>query len=140
MGATMNEITNETRPGWLRGPLRPFRRGQYRLLAGSVIMSLLAGGVWLIALVWQVIALGGGPTDLSFVAAAGAVGMLVTTLLGGVMADRVPQRRILLAVASLRTGTVGVVAVLAVTGWLQLWQLAAVSLVIGLGNGCPPRT
>jgi MFS family permease len=98
-------------------------------------MSLVAAGVWLIALVWQVIAMGGGPTDLSLVAAASAVGMLATTLLGGVLADRVPQRRILLAVAAARTVAVAVVATLALAGWLRLGHLVVVALVIGLGNG-----
>jgi hypothetical protein len=62
----MTDITTGSR--WLRGPLRPLRSGQYRLLAASVVMSLVAAGGWLIALVWQVIAMGGGPTDLSFAA------------------------------------------------------------------------
>ncbi|WP_377568611.1 MFS transporter [Micromonospora sonneratiae] len=131
----MTDITAETTPGWLRGPLRPFRRGQYRLLASAVTMSLFASGVWMIALVWQIIALGGGPTELSFVAAAAAGGTLITSLLGGVLADRIPQRRILLAVAGARTVAVGVVAFLAVVGWLDLLPLVAMSLLIGLGNG-----
>jgi MFS family permease len=131
----LTDTTAETTPGWLRGPLRPFRRGQYRLLASAVTMSLFASGVWMIALVWQIIALGGGPTELSFVAAAAAGGTLITSLLGGVLADRIPQRRILLAVAGARTVAVGVVAFLAVVGWLDLLPLVAMSLLIGLGNG-----
>jgi MFS family permease len=124
-----------TGPTWLRGPLRPFRHGRYRWLAGAVTMSLFAAGVWMIALVWQVIALDGGPTELSFVSAAGAAGMLASTLLGGVLADRVPQRRILLAVAAARTLAVAVVSGLALTDRLVLWHLAVVSLAIGVGNG-----
>ncbi|MGN9908261.1 MFS transporter [Phytohabitans sp. LJ34] len=126
---------SDTGSRWLRGPLRPFRLGQYRLLAGSVTMSLFAAGVWLIALVWQVIALGGGPTELSLVSAAAAGGMVATTLLGGVLADRVPQRRILLAVAGARTVAIAVVAALAVGDLLHLWHLIVVAGVIGLGNG-----
>jgi MFS family permease len=131
----MSHIANETGPRWLRGPLRPFRIGQYRLLAGSVTMSLFAAGVWMIALVWQVIALDGGPTELSIVSSAAAAGMLATTLLGGVLADRIPQRRILLAVASGRTVAIGLVAFLAVSGWVEVWHLVLVALVIGLANG-----
>jgi len=131
----MSDMATVSGSRWLRGPLRPFRSGQYRLLASSVVMSLFAAGVWMIAMVWQVIAMGGGPADLSFVAAAAAGGMLATTLLGGVLADRIPQRRILLAVASSRTMAVGVVALLGVAGWMQMWHLVTVALVIGLGNG-----
>ncbi|BCB80825.1 tetracycline efflux MFS transporter Tet(V) [Phytohabitans flavus] len=131
----MSEGTATSGSRWLRGPLRPFRQGQYRLLAGWVTMSLFAGGIWLIALVWQVIALGGGPTELSLVSAAAAGGMVATTLLGGVLADRVPQRSILLAVAVVRTVMVAVVATLAVGDLLQLWHLAVVAGAVGLANG-----
>jgi MFS family permease len=61
--------------------------------------------------------------------------MLATTLLGGVLADRVSQRGILLAVASLRTVAIAVVAVLAMQGRLTLWHLVVVALIIGIGNG-----
>ncbi|MEQ7123531.1 MFS transporter [Actinopolymorpha sp. B11F2] len=131
----MNDSTSATRSGWLRGPLRPFRFGQYRLLAASVTLSLFGAGGWLIALVWQVIALGGGPGAVSMVSAASAGGMLATALLGGVMADRIPQLRILRAVAVVRTLAVGVVAALAVAGWLEVWHLVLVALAIGLGSG-----
>ncbi|GAA3758910.1 tetracycline efflux MFS transporter Tet(V) [Plantactinospora mayteni] len=131
----MEGVTGESGPGWLRGPLRPFRNGQYQLLAGALMMSLFAAGVWMIAVVWQVIEMDGGPGQLSFVSAAMAAGMLASTLLGGVLADRIPQRRILLAVAGGRTVAVGLVSALALTDRLHLWQLAAVGLLIGVGNG-----
>jgi MFS family permease len=131
----MTFTTTETGPRWLRGPLRPFRTGQYRRLTGAVTMSLFAAGVWMIALVWQVIALGHGPTELSVVSTAAAGGVLATTLLGGVLADRIPQRRILLAVAGARAVAVGVVAFLALSGWVQVWHLVVVALALGLANG-----
>jgi MFS family permease len=131
----MSATTGATGPGWLRGPLRPFRSSQYRLLTGAVTMSLFANGVWMIAIVWQIIAMGGGPSELSFVSAAAAAGMLVTTLLGGVLADRIPQRRILLTVAALRTMAIGLVTALALADTLNVWHLAVVAMLIGAGNG-----
>lgn len=128
----MTSISEST---WLRGPLRPFQHGQYRLLAGSLTASLLGEGLWLIAMVWQVIALGGGAAELSVVSTAGAVGMVATTLLGGVVADRVPQRRILLITEVVLTSAVAVVAVLAWLDVLELWHLAAVALIKGIGAG-----
>jgi hypothetical protein len=127
--------TGETRPGWLRGPLRPFRHGQYRLLCGALVASLSAAGVWMITVVWQVIGMGGGAGAVSVVSTSMSAGLLVSTLLGGVLADRIPQRRILLAVAAARTVAVGLVALLAVADWLRLWQLAVVALLIGVGDG-----
>ncbi len=118
-------------PRTLPRPLRPFRHRQYRLLAASMAASLLGSGVWLVAVVYQVIALGGGPSELSVVATAFSVGLLASVLLGGVAADRLPKRGLMIGVESVKTVGAGAVALLAVTGTLQLWQLAAISLVLG---------
>ena len=96
--------------------LAPLRHSQYRLLVASMALSLLAAGLWAVAVVWQVVALGGGPAALSLVAALAAGGMLATTLLGGALADRIPQRRILLATELLQGTTMAVVAALSLAG------------------------
>ena len=115
--------------------LSPLRHSQYRLLVASMALSLLAAGLWAVALVWQVVALHGGPAALSLVAALGAGGMLATTLLGGALADRIPQRRILLATELLQGTSMAVVAALSLAGAVQLWQLAGMALVSGLAMG-----
>jgi MFS family permease len=107
--------------------LRPLSNPAYRWLAAALVSSLIGSGIWMVSLVWQIIALGGGAADLSLVAGASAVGMLLTTLLGGALADRIPQRRILLVVEATRAVTVGIVALLAISGMLEVWQLAASS-------------
>ena len=66
--------------------LTPFANGQYRILAVALTMSLFGSGVWLVALVWQIIALGGSPIELSLVATGSAVGMILAVLFGGVLA------------------------------------------------------
>jgi MFS family permease len=111
--------------------LRPFRHRPYRLLVASMAASLLGSGVWLVAVVYQVIALGGGPSELSAVATAFSVGLLGSVLIGGVAADRLPKRGLMVAVEAVKTVGAGAVALLAVTGALQLWQLVAISLVLG---------
>jgi MFS family permease len=115
--------------------LAPLRHSSYRLLAASMALSLLAAGLWAVALVWQVVALRGGPAALSLVTAVGAAGMLASTLLGGAMADRIPQRRILLATELIQGTTMTVIAGFSLVGASALWQLAAMSLVSGLAMG-----
>jgi MFS family permease len=115
--------------------LAPLRHRDYRLLAASMALSLLGAGLWAVAVVWQVVALGGGPAALSLVTALSAGGMLASTLFGGVLADRFPQWYLLLAVALAQAAAVGVVAVLSLAGQLALWQLAAAALVVGLATG-----
>ena len=115
--------------------LRPLRNAAYRWLAAALVASMIGAGIWMVALVWQIVAIGGGAAELSLVAGASAVGMLLTTLLGGALADRMSQRRILLVVEVVRSASVGIVAVLSLTGSLAAWQLAVVALVGGIMAG-----
>jgi MFS family permease len=82
--------------------LRPLRHRDFRLLWVGLAVSLTGSGLWLVALAWQVIALGGGPAQLSVVTALYGVGLLAFLLVGGVAADRLPQRLIMLAADLLR--------------------------------------
>ncbi|HRD63597.1 MAG TPA: MFS transporter [Nocardioides sp.] len=113
--------------------LTPFRHPAYRRLAIALTLSTFASGVWVVALVWEVIRLGGGPAQLSLVATASSVGVLLPALLGGVVADRIPQKLILLVVAGVELTGMALVAVLSLTDSTTLWQLAAVSFVTGMG-------
>ncbi len=118
---------------WPRA-LRPFAEGQYRLLVAALTASLFGSGMWLVAVVWQVIAMDGGPGDLSLVATAAAVGLLAAVLLGGVAADRLPRRSILIAVEATKALTTGVGAALAISGGIEIWHLVVISLVLGLAD------
>lgn len=112
---------------------RPFAIRDYRVLASALAISVFGHGLWAVAMVYQVKALGGGPVQLSVVATATSVGILAFVLLGGIVADRVPGRRILILVEITTLVTVATVATLALTGWLQLWQLAVAGFLLGSG-------
>jgi MFS family permease len=126
----MTEQLSSGRRGLPR-PLRPFRHREYRLLVTSMAASLFASGLWLVAIVYQVIALGGGPSELAIVATASATGLLVSVLVGGVAADRLPKRAVLLGVEVVRVVSATATGVLSVSGALQLWQLAVIAFVLG---------
>lgn len=123
-------------PRWARGPLRPLRAVPYRWLALTLAAELAGAGAWLIAVVWQVMALGGGAGDLGLVATAESVGVLIAVLLGGVAADRLPLRAIMMAVFIVRFAGAALVATAALTGSISVPFLAAVALARGLANGC----
>jgi MFS family permease len=118
-------------PRTLPRPLRPFRHRDYRLLAASMGFSLFASGLWLVAIVYQVIALGGGPSELSLVAAASSLGLVLSVLVGGVAADRLPRRLLLISVEIVRIASAGAAAWLALGGLMQLWHLAVIAFVVG---------
>ncbi|WP_336713961.1 MFS transporter [Arthrobacter sp. USHLN218] len=113
--------------------MRPFAHRDYRVLIAALAISIFGTGMWAVAMVYQVIHLGGGPVELSIVATASSIGLLAFVLLGGIAADRLPQRRLIIAVEAANLLAVGTVAVLAVTQQLQLWHLAAAAFLLGVG-------
>ncbi len=114
--------------------LRPLRHRDFRLLWSGLAVSLVGSGLWLVALAWQVIELGGGPAQLSLVTAIYSVGLLAFVLVGGVAADRMPQRVVMLASDLLRAAVLLVIGGLSLSGHLEIWHLAVGGLVIGAGE------
>ncbi len=130
---TADPTATAGRPGSrLPALVAPFRSPAYRRLAVALVLSLLAQGMWALALVWQVIGMGGGPLELSIVSTASAVGMLLPGLVGGVAADRIPQKRILLAVGAIEATGMGFVAVVDALGRGSVPLLAAVAFALGV--------
>ena len=121
-------------PGRLR-VLAPLRIREFRLLIAAVSVFIFAEGMWTVVMALQVIALADDPTALSFVAACLAGGMLACILIGGIVADRVSQRAIIITVEAVNLAAVGAVAALGALGALRLWQMAVVSAILGAGAG-----
>ena len=115
--------------------LLPFARRQYRLLASGLILAMFADGVWTIAVIWQIIALGGGPGQVSLATGVAAVGMLVSTLAGGVLADRISQRHIMIGLEVAKMIAFGAIGLASIAGVLQLWHVVVASLLGGITTG-----
>ncbi|GAB06258.1 MFS transporter [Gordonia amarae] len=115
--------------------LRPFGTRQYRWLAAGLALALFGDGIWLIAVVWQVIDLGGGPAQVSLVSATTAVGMLVSSLAGGVLADRVSQRLITIGLEATKLVAFASVGVAAMAGVLTFGHLLFAALLSGITTG-----
>lgn len=103
------------------------------MLISALAVSIFGSGMWAVAMVYQVIHLGGGPLELSLVAAAGSVGLVAFVLAGGIAADRFPQRLLIIAVEGANLAVIASISGLALTGWLQLWHVAAGAFVLGVG-------
>lgn len=115
--------------------LRPFRSPDYRVLALALAIALFGAGMWAVAMVYEVMRLGGDALALSAVGAATSFGLIATALLGGIAADRWPRRWILRGVSAMNLGTVAVVVTLDALGALQIWQLAVAGALIGAAEG-----
>lgn len=117
------------------GTLAPLRHRDFRLLAGSLVATLFGAGMLIVALVWQVVALGGGPGELAWVTGGNAAGILLTALPGGVVADRVPQRHVLLLIEAGKTLLVAGCAALSLAGLLEVWHLVVLGVLAGAADG-----
>jgi MFS family permease len=114
--------------------LAPLRHRDFRLLWTGMCVSLLGDGVFLVAMAWQVYALSNSPAALALVGVAMTVPTIVFLLLGGVVSDRLDRRRIMLGADVARGLAVGLMAVLSLTGALELWHVVALVAVYGAGQ------
>ena len=114
--------------------LRPLRERDFRLLFTGIAVSMLGDGITLVALAWQVYDLDNDPTALSLVGLAWTLPMVVFLLFGGVLADRIPRRRLLVTADLINGATLAAIGVLSVTGNIELWHLVALAIPLGLGD------
>jgi MFS family permease len=114
--------------------LAPLRHRDFRLLWSGMCVSLLGDGVFLVAMAWQVYALSNAPAALALVGVAMTVPTIVFLLLGGVVSDRRDRRRIMLAADLARGVAVGLMAILSLTGTLELWHVVGLVAVYGAGQ------
>lgn len=114
---------------------RALRWRPYALLWSGQTISALGDGAFFTAMPWTVLLLTHSATAMGLVAIAEMLPRVLFLLVGGVTADRLPRRLILLWSDAGRGVAVLAVAVLAWIGALQLWHLIALGLLFGLADG-----
>jgi len=96
----------------------------YRLYWGGQLISQVGSWLSLTAVSWMVLTeLHGGGTDIGFLAAAQFLPTLLVGTWGGVTADRVQLRRLLLVTQSALAVAASLMAVLTYTGVIKLWMV-----------------
>jgi MFS family permease len=110
------------------------RHHSFALLWSGQFVSALGDGIYKVALAWTVLQLTGSALALGAVIAATLVPTLLLMLLGGVAADRLPRRQILLCSDAGRAVAVGVIAVLAALHVLQFWHLFVLALLFEIAD------
>jgi MFS family permease len=111
--------------------LAPLRHRNYRLLFLSFVISMLGDGVWLVALPWVAMELGGNSSDLAMVVGAESIGLISCVLIGGALADRYPRKLVIGWSHTAAFAVLTALAVVHVTGSLQIWQLVGAAFVLG---------
>ena len=112
--------------------LTPFRFREYRLLIAAVSLSIFAEGMWAVVMALQVIELSNDPAALSLVATCLGAGLVGFVLVGGLAADRLSQRGIIIVVEAVNTVAVTAVAVLGFVDALRIWHMAVAAAALGI--------
>jgi len=111
--------------------LAPFRIREYRLLITAVSLSIFADGMFAVVLALQVIELDNNPVSLSVVMTCFGAAFVAFVLVGGIAADRINQRSIIIGVETVNVMAASAIAVLGLIGALQVWHLALAATALG---------
>jgi MFS family permease len=102
----------------------------FRLLFWGQALSVIGDRITPVAIAFAVLGLGSA-SDLGLVLAAGGIPFALFALAGGVWADRVGRRRVMLASDIVRALSQSVTAALLLTGTAEVWMLAVLAFVYG---------
>lgn len=116
------------------GVLRPLAIRDFALLWAGMSVSLLGDGIYFVAIAWQVYELSNAPTALSVVGVAWTLPNVLLLLVGGVLSDRFDRRRLMIVSDVVRGLAIGTIAVLSLTGALELWHLLVLVAIYGAGE------
>ena len=104
--------------------------GPFRLLFWGQALSVMGDRITPVAIAFAVLGLGSA-TDLGIVLAAGGIPFALFALAGGVWADRVGRRKVMLASDVVRAVSQTATAALLLTGTAEVWMLAVLAFVYG---------
>jgi MFS family permease len=116
----------------LVGRLGALQERDFRLFFIGQTTSLLGDGMVPVALAFAVLDLThNSVADLGYVLASRSIPMIGFLLIGGVFADRLPRRVVMIGADLARLGSQGLIAALLISGHARLWELVALSAAQG---------
>jgi MFS family permease len=114
-----------------RSRLGPLEERDFLLLFLGRTVSLFGSALAPIALAFGVLGIGGSASDLGLVMAATFLPTVVFLLVGGIWADRLPRQHVMVVSDALSGAVQAVVAVLFLTGSVEIWHLVALAAIRG---------
>ncbi|MGO2541215.1 MAG: MFS transporter [Specibacter sp.] len=127
--APINLVT--TRPPWSQ-TFSSLKIRNYRIFASANLLAVIAVWMQRVAQDWMVLELSGSVTAVGITVFMQFIPSLVLMPLGGILADRYSKRLILMISQGAAGALAAVMAVLALTGHLQVWHIYVIAFVLGL--------
>jgi MFS family permease len=106
----------------------------YRRYISGQSVSLIGTWMQTVAQSWLVLQLTDSGTALGLVVALQTLPVLLLGPYGGVVADRVDKRRLMIGLQAMMGALALVLGVLTITGRVTLWQVFALAFLLGLNN------
>jgi len=119
----------------VRGVPEVLKQRDYRLLFSGYVASLLGDGMVGVALAFAVLDNGGTPSELGIVLASRMLALVACLLAGGVVADRIERRKVMVVADLTRLVSQGVLAALLIAGHPAIATIAALTAVTGAATG-----
>jgi MFS family permease len=118
----------------LRTTFASLENPNYRRYIGGQSISLIGTWMQTVAQSWLVLQLSGSGTAVGLVVALQTLPVLLLGPYGGVIADRVDKRRLMIGLQSMMGVLALVLGVLTVTDVVTLWQVYLLAFLLGLNN------
>jgi MFS family permease len=106
----------------------------YRRYIGGQSISLIGTWMQMTAQSWLVLSLTHSATTLGVIVALQTLPVLVLTPYGGVIADRVDKRRLMVMLQAAMGVQALILGVLTITGAVTVFEIGALALLLGLNN------
>jgi hypothetical protein len=113
-------------------PWTVFSSGSFRKLWVATTLSLFGDFFSYIAMAWLVLQLTGSSLALGTVLVVQALPRAALMVVGGALADRISPRLTMLGSMGLRAVAVAPLAVLVLTGRVQMWEVYGIAVVFGI--------
>ena len=112
-------------------PLHPLTIPTYRQLFAAMVLTIFAQGAWALYLAMQTLDLGATPAALSGVVVWSGIGLLAGSLPAGVIADRFPNKSVIVSVLTLNLTIATATSTAAILDIVTFWMLAVSAFIIG---------
>lgn len=107
----------------------------FRFVFGAAVASLMGDGVVPVALAFAILDLTGSATDLGIVLAARVLALVSSLLIGGVVADRVGRKAVMIAADLVRLGAQAAIGALLVSGDATIVEMVVAQALVGAASG-----
>ncbi len=106
----------------------------YRRYVSGQAVSLVGTWMQMAAQAWLVLTLTRSATTLGLIVALQTLPVLLLGPYGGVIADRVDKRRLMVVLQGMMGLQALALGLLTITGAVQLWEIGALAVLLGLNN------